>query len=111
PRETLRVVRECRWQSLDCDLAAEPRVTRPMDLPHSTRPQGGEDLVGTDTRARNERHGESILVQGAPSRWIGAVPPSRPCGSIPAREARNGGVPRMPDEGKMKNARTCGSRC
>ena len=47
--EPIGIRRERRRQDLDRDFAAEARVARSIDLPHSSLPERGEDLVGTET--------------------------------------------------------------
>ena len=48
--------REMRRQHLDCDRPVQPRVARPIDLPHSARAEGGHDLVRPKTGPRGKRH-------------------------------------------------------
>ena len=43
-------------QHLDGDLAIEPRVPRPVDLTHAARPQGGDDLVGSQASSGVQGH-------------------------------------------------------
>ncbi len=56
PREPVGVRRELRREDLDRDLAAEPRVMRPIDLAHPARAQGREDLVRAEPRAGFQGH-------------------------------------------------------
>ena len=55
--QAVGVLREGRRQDLDRDLAPEPRVLRPVDLPHPARADRREDLVRAQLRAGRERHG------------------------------------------------------
>ena len=43
-------------QDLDRDLAAQPRVARPVDLAHPARAERGEDLVRPEPCSGGERH-------------------------------------------------------
>jgi hypothetical protein len=45
PRAALCVGREDRRENLDRDVAAEPGVSRAIDLPHSSRSESGVDVV------------------------------------------------------------------
>ncbi len=47
PVQALLVSGEGLRKNLDRHLAVEPRVPRPVHLPHSPRAERGEDLVGT----------------------------------------------------------------
>ena len=54
--EAIRVSRKGGWKHLDGDLAAEPRVPRPIDLSHPARADGREDFVGTEPGAGGQWH-------------------------------------------------------
>ena len=56
-----RVRRHARGKNLQRDLAAQPRVLRPVDLPHPALAERREDLVRAEFRAGSE-------TQRAPSR-------------------------------------------
>src|SRR5512135_1597628 len=56
-------------QDLDRDLSIEARVPRPVDLSHSSRPEGREDLVRAELRSGRERHGGT-----APRTRLAAMP-------------------------------------
>ena len=56
PLPSLFIIKEFFRQDLDCDLSREPRVFRPVDLPHSARAERGENLVRTEAHARRECH-------------------------------------------------------
>src|SRR5215204_2376577 len=43
-------------QDLDDDVAAEPRIARPIDLAHAAGPQQAEDLIGTEASSGLEGH-------------------------------------------------------
>jgi hypothetical protein len=43
----LRIVGELGRENLDGHRPIQPRVPRPVHLPHPARPDGGDDLVGT----------------------------------------------------------------
>ena len=44
-------------QDFDRDVATEPRVARPIDLPHPARANERDDLVGAESNAGREGHG------------------------------------------------------
>ena len=52
----LRVLREISGQNLDGHCSIESRVTRPIDLPHSARPDRRDDLVRPEPHSRCEFH-------------------------------------------------------
>ena len=54
--QPIRILRERRRQHFDSDLAAEPRILRAVDLPHPTRAERRDDLVGTEPSAGRETH-------------------------------------------------------
>ena len=56
PGQPVRILRECRRQYLDGDLAPEARVPCAVDLAHAARPDRADDFVGTDVTAAKERH-------------------------------------------------------
>ncbi len=56
--QTLRVRGHRRGQHLDGHVALEPRVPRPVDLPHPSRAQRREDLVGAEPSSRRESQRE-----------------------------------------------------
>jgi hypothetical protein len=41
---------------LQCDVAIQLRVARPIDLTHAASAKGGEDLVRADTDANLKEH-------------------------------------------------------
>ena len=49
--QPLRIRGQRLRQDLDRHLAREPRVPRPVDLPHPARAERRDDLVGTEARA------------------------------------------------------------
>ena len=51
----VRVSRRLAWQQLDGDLTIEPRVAGAIDLAHASRPEGGQNLVGAESRAGRKR--------------------------------------------------------
>jgi hypothetical protein len=53
----LGVVGERFGEDLHRDVAGEAAVPRPVDLPHASRPQGSENLVGAEAAADRE-HGD-----------------------------------------------------
>ena len=68
--QAIGVLRERGGQHLDRDFAAEARVLRAVDLPHASRTELGEDLVGTEPRAGGERHFRpSTRYRSASTRW------------------------------------------
>ena len=56
PGERLGILFESLRQNLDSDIAAEPGILRPVHLPHSSRAQGRQDLVGAEARSSRDRH-------------------------------------------------------
>ena len=56
-----------RRQDLDRDISPEPRVLRPIDLPHSARAEGRDDLVRAEPRTGSEAHG--MLTDCRPRLW------------------------------------------
>ena len=60
--QPLGVLRHVLREHLDRHVAPEPRVPRPVNLPHPARPQRRKDLVGTETGAGGDRH---LLVSAA----------------------------------------------
>jgi hypothetical protein len=52
PSLAVRILGEMRRENLDHDRAAKPRVTRPIDLAHSSGPERREYFVGSESRAR-----------------------------------------------------------
>ncbi len=54
--QTIRVAGHVFGKDLDRDVAAQPRVPRPIDLSHSPRPDRAEDLVGAEAGTGGERH-------------------------------------------------------
>ena len=55
PADTLGVG-DLGGKNLQCDVASEARITRPVDLPHPPCPEGRDDLVGAQTVAGSEGH-------------------------------------------------------
>ena len=56
PAQPLRIGRHRLGQHLDRHLASEPRVLRPIHLPHPARAERREDLVGAQTGAGCQGH-------------------------------------------------------
>src|ERR1035437_965740 len=67
----LRIGRDGLGEDLDRDLAAQPRVACPVDLAHAACPEGSDDLVRPEARARGETHVPVSLGR----RKGGSVPP------------------------------------
>ena len=53
-RQPVGVIRKRGRQDLDCDIAIEARVPRPVDLAHAAGADGGEDFVRAETSAGSE---------------------------------------------------------
>ncbi len=53
--QTIAIVGDRRQQHLDRDVAIQLRVARAVDLAHAARAKGGEDLVGAEARAADQR--------------------------------------------------------
>ena len=45
-----------RRQHLDRDIAVEPRIARPVDVPHASGAEGREDLVRTEAASGHNTH-------------------------------------------------------
>ena len=58
--ETVRVQRELGRQHFDRDVAGEPSVARPVDLAHAAGAQRCDDVIGTESRACDQRQGGII---------------------------------------------------
>ena len=52
--QPLVILRRVSRQHLDCDLAAEPRVFRAIDLTHAAVSKRSDDFVRAETRAGSE---------------------------------------------------------
>ena len=52
PRQPLGILRHRLWQHLDRHLAVQLPVLRPVHLPHASRAERRQDLVGTETGTR-----------------------------------------------------------
>jgi hypothetical protein len=55
-RDPIGIVDEGRRQGLDRDVAAEPRVVRPVDFTHPPGAERRDELVRPEARAHEERH-------------------------------------------------------
>jgi hypothetical protein len=53
--------REMRRQHLERHVALEPRVARPIDLPHPSSPELAQDLVRPEPISDRERHAPSSI--------------------------------------------------
>src|SRR5215467_13034211 len=60
--QTLRIMRGVSGYDLDGDVAFELRVVRAVHLAHAAGAERGKDLVGTEFRARGQRHTRVIIV-------------------------------------------------
>ena len=60
--QPIRVPRERERQHLERDVPVETRVAGTVDLAHATRPQRRDDLVGTETGTRGQRHELAIIT-------------------------------------------------
>ena len=56
--ETVGIARHDIWQDFHGHVAFELRVPRAIDLAHTARAEGGEDLVRAKARAGLEGHGD-----------------------------------------------------
>src|SRR5262245_27851800 len=54
--EPVGIVRDRLWKDFDGDVTAETSVTGAVDLAHPAGADGGEDFVGTKSRALAQRH-------------------------------------------------------
>jgi hypothetical protein len=68
PREAVAVVRDGFRENLERDLASQPRVLRPIDLPHPSRAERGEHLVRPEPGAGRNGHGVAGRILCAPDR-------------------------------------------
>ena len=62
PREPLPIQSQRLRQDLDRHLAAEPRISRPVDLSHPARTEGRQDLVVAEASAGGECHGKTVTA-------------------------------------------------
>ena len=58
----LGIGRRVRGHDLDGDVAVEPRIARPIHLPHTARSDGLEDFVLGETGACGERSHTDLFV-------------------------------------------------
>jgi hypothetical protein len=65
------VARDFFRQDLDRDVTLQHRVGRAVDLSHSTRPDRGGDLVGTEPRAGFQGHVQTSLPANRRRRNMG----------------------------------------
>ncbi len=61
PRERVRILREALRQHLDRHGPLQPRIPRPIHLPHPARAERRQDLVRPELRSRVERHASDRL--------------------------------------------------
>jgi hypothetical protein len=55
-REPIGIISDGVWQNFDRDFAPQPRIARAMDLAHSARADGGDDLIRPEASAGTKRH-------------------------------------------------------
>src|SRR5690242_1768208 len=75
-RFALESVRKLLFGNLDRDLAVQACVARPVDFAHAARPNGCQDLVGSQSRACGQRHTMPTILsqtkfQGLAPRRVG----------------------------------------
>ena len=51
-----------RRQDLQCDVATEPMIVRPIDLAHPARAQERDNLKRSELRAWNEQHWNQLIA-------------------------------------------------
>ncbi len=100
PRQRRRVSSDFLRQHLDGHLAPEPRVPRPVDLPHSARTEGREDLVGTEPGPGRQGHFSGSACVGAVDR-----PAREPEAQHAPRRGSEGRHPRGPSSARASPAR------
>ena len=61
--QAIGILRERRREDLDRDITPESRVLGPIDFAHPARPDGRQDLVGTEAGTRRECHRSSERLQ------------------------------------------------
>src|SRR5262249_40942667 len=66
-RERLRILGHPLRQTLDGDVAAEPRVARAVDLAHPSRSQRREDLVGAESSSYPQSHFSPLMTNSVDS--------------------------------------------
>ena len=78
-RETLQTIgisgKRC-WQNFDCDIAVQPRVSRPINLAHAAGPNWRMNLVRPQHFSGGECH-----------RWVAIIASFHPQPSIPQMAA------------------------
>ena len=85
PRQRFGIARQVIGQDFDGDFATEPHVARAVDLPHSSRVDRRENLIGPQASARRLRHGIPGPILGRPRELR-----MQRHGSSP--ESQNGGI-------------------
>ena len=65
----VRILEKLSGQELDGDVAVEAEIARAIDLTHAPGAESTEDLVGTETRAGGERHGDEGILSSLDRRW------------------------------------------
>ena len=76
--QALGVGRKGRRQDFDRHVAPQPRVPRPVHLPHPARTNRRQDLVGPQTAARGDRHSSITRSPAFARRRASAGRPDRP---------------------------------
>lgn len=56
PPQPVQIAAEVGGQNLDRNLAAEPRVLRPVHFTHATRTNAGQNFIRAELGARDKRH-------------------------------------------------------
>jgi hypothetical protein len=56
PPQPVLIVAEVGGQDLDRNLAAQPRVLRPINFTHAARPNTGQDFIRAELRSRGKGH-------------------------------------------------------
>ena len=67
-RQSIGISGQRRREDLESDLTLQLRVRRPVDLPHATRAERRDDVIGTEALAVGHGHeSRLILVEEPPA--------------------------------------------
>ena len=66
PRQSIGVSSHGVRQNLDGNVAAEPRIPRPIDLAHASGTEGPDNLIRSDARADRQGHAAGWILAGFP---------------------------------------------
>jgi len=88
PRDAVGVVAKSLRQDFDRHLAAQTRIMRAIDLPHSSGTEHGDDFVRTELEAGSEGHGCGLIIAGGWAQSSSVCLGPRPFSSVSSAVAR-----------------------